>query len=286
MAKQNQSAVRVTGDIRKLNQRLLGVCERIAVAAHEHDIIQFPPGKILLSFFQKAVNTFEAIEVLKKERLIEEAWILLRVLLETHVNFFYFIRGDGEVMTRRYMDAAMLDKSKQLREVNFYEGTAAETLHRRTDWEQAESDIKGRYSTKEVEALKRNGFTGLSFQARSKAVGLKTMYEHCYRIASRSVHMFDPAETLLYSEYAFPGQRKEKQELLRLRRQQLESNQNMLLGRMSFIMSELTNQTLLSAELTIIGMGYEKFRVRTTGVVVLEPNETPDPPGTLRVWRE
>jgi hypothetical protein len=60
----------------------------------------------------------------------------------------------------------------------------------------------------------------------------------------------------------------------------------MLLGRMSFIMSELTNQTLLSAKLAIIGMGYEKFRDRTTGTVVLEPNETPDPPGTLRVWRE
>lgn len=287
MAKQsNKSAVRVTGDIRKLNQRLLDVSERIAVAAHVHDVTHSPPGKILLSFFQKAVNTFKAIEVLKKERLIEEAWILLRVLLETHVNFFYFIRGDGEVMTRRYVDAAMLDKLKQLREVNFYEGTAAEKLHRRRDWEQAEIDIRGRYSTKEVEALKRNGFTGLSFQARSKAVGLKTMYEHCYRIASRSVHMFDPAETLLYSDYAFPGQQKEKRELLRLRREQLESNQNMLLGRMSFIMSKLTKQGLCSAELTIIGMGYEKFRDRTTGAVVLEPNETPDPPGTLRVWRE
>ena len=276
----------MTGAVRKLNQRLLGVSERVAVAAQKHDIAQSPPGKILLSFFQKAVNSFKAIETLKNHRLIEEAWILLRVLLETHVNFFYFIRGDGEVMTRRYVDAAMLDKLKQLREVNFYEGTAAEKIHRRRDWEQAEIDIKGRYSAKEVEALKRNGFTGLSFQARSQAVGLKTMYEHCYRIASRSVHMFDPAETLFYSDYAFSGQRKEKQELLRLRREQLESNQNMLLGRVSFIMSELINQTLLSAELTIIGMGYEKFRDRTTGAVVLEPNETPDPPGTLRVWRE
>lgn len=32
----------------------------------------------------------------------------------------------------------MLDKLKHLREVNFYEGTAAEKLHRRRDWEQAE----------------------------------------------------------------------------------------------------------------------------------------------------
>jgi|GEM_PF-4235645 len=86
-----QSGVRVTGDIRKLNQRLVGVSERIAARAKEHDVAQSPPGKILLSFFQKAVNTSKAIEILKKERLIEEAWILLRVLLETHVNFFYFI---------------------------------------------------------------------------------------------------------------------------------------------------------------------------------------------------
>lgn len=98
--------------------------------------------------------------------------------------------------------------------------------------------------------------------------------------------MFDPAETLLFSDYAFPGRRKEKQELLRLRREQLESNQNMLLGRMAFIMSELTNNTLLSAQLTIIGLGYEKFRDRTTGVAVLESGETPDSSGTFRVWRE
>lgn len=278
--------VRITGDIRKLNQRLLVISEKVAAATLRHDIAQTPPGKILLSFFQKAVNTFKAIEALKKERLIEEAWILLRVLLETHVNFFYFIRGDAEVMTRRYIDAAMLEKLKQLHEVNFYEGTSAGNLHRRGEWEQVEVDIKSRYSAREIEALKRNGFTGLSFQARSKTVGLKAMYENCYRIASRSVHMFDPAETPLFSDYAFTGRRKEKQELLRLRREQLESNQNMLLGRMAYVMSELINETLLSAQLTVIGMGYEKFRDSTTGAVVLEENETPDPPATLRVWRE
>lgn len=278
--------MRVTGDIRKLNQRLLDLSEKVAVEVQRHEIAQSPPGKILLSFFQKAVNTFKAIELLKNNGLIEEAWILLRVLLETYVNFFYFIRGDGEIMTRRYVDASMLDKLKQLREVNFYEGTAAENLHRRRDWEQADVDIKARYSGKEIEGLKRNGFSGLSFRERAKAVGLRVMYEHCYRIASRSVHMFDPAETLLFSDYAFPGRRKEKLELLRLRREQLESNQNMLLGRMAFIMSELTNNTLLSAQLTVIGLGYEKFRDRTSEAVVLEPGENPDPPGTFRVWRE
>jgi len=278
--------IRVTGDIRKLNQRLLEVSEKVAAEARLHAIAQSAPGKILLSFFQKAVNTFKAIEVLKKERLIEEAWILLRVLLETHVNYFYFIRGDAEAMTRRYVDAGMLDKLKQLREVNFYEDTSAENLHRRRDWELAEVDIRARYSAKEIESLKRHGFTGLSFQERARTVGLKAMYEHCYRIASRSVHTFDPAETLLFSDYAFPGQRKEKQELLRLRREQLESNQNMLLGRMAFIMSELINEGLFSVQLTLLGLGYEKFRDRTTGAVALEPGERPNPPGTLRVWRE
>lgn len=280
------SGFRVTADIRKLNQRLLAVSVKVMAQGRQHEIAQSPPGKILLSFFQKAVNTFRAIELLKDDRLIEEAWILLRVLLETHVNFFFFLRGDAEDMTRRYAAAAMLDKLKQLREVNFYEGTSAENLHRRRDWEKVEADIRTHYSGKEIEALKRYGFTGLSFQERAKTVGLRSMYEHCYRIASRSVHMFDPAETLLMSDYAFPGQPKERRELLRLRREQLESNQNMLLGRMAFIMSELIKETLLSAQLTIIGLGYEKFRDQTTGSVVLEPGETPDPPTTLRVWRE
>jgi hypothetical protein len=59
---------------------------------------------------RKAVSTFRGIQMLKSERLIEESWILLRALLEVHINLIYFLKNDGTEMTRRWSDAAMLDK--------------------------------------------------------------------------------------------------------------------------------------------------------------------------------
>lgn len=276
---------RVTGDIRKLNRRLLEISVRLDSEARSHATARTPPGRILTSFYRKAVNTFKAIQVLKQRGLIEEAWILLRVLLETHVNFLYFLRNDPKTMCQRYADAAILDKLKHLREVNFYEGTPMSALHPRKKWEAIEGEIRARYSAEQLKSLRRNGFSGLSFEDRAKFVALKTMYEYCYRIASRSVHMFDPAETPVYS-LAFRGRRSDRRELLRLRRLQLESNQNMLLGRISFLMAEFLQSHLASARLMLMGLGYEKFRDKTSGPMKLGLEDKPDPPGTFRIWRE
>lgn len=278
---------RVTGNIRELNKRLLEVSKRVDAHARAHPIARTPQGRILTSFFRKAVNSARAIEGLKRERLIEEAWILLRVLLETHVNFFYFLQQDATEMSRRYGEAAILDKLKHLREVNFYEGTAFAHMHSRDKWEATEAEIQARHTPAEVKAMRRHGFTGLSFEDRAKAVGLKTMYEACYRIASRSVHMFDPAETSLTDEYAFQGRDEEKNDFLRIRRDQLESNQNMLLGRMAFALSQIVEHTLASAELVLLGLGYEKYRDRESGPQQPAEEEAGQAQeGGFRVWRE
>ena len=84
---------RVTGDIRKLNIRLLKVSNRLAIEAQKHEIAKTPQGRILIALFKKAVNTFRGIQMLKSERLIEESWILLRVLLEVHINMI--CHGNG-----------------------------------------------------------------------------------------------------------------------------------------------------------------------------------------------
>ena len=277
---------RVTGNIVRLNKRLLEVASRLDVEARSHPLARSLPGKILVSFYRKAVNTTKAIQALKAQRLIEEAWILLRVLLETHVNFLYFIKNDPKVMCKRYVAASVLDKLKHLRGVNFYEGTSMASLHPRKKWEEAEAEIRTDFTAAEFKAMQRNGFSGLAFEERAKAVGLKTMYEACYRIASRSVHMFDPAETPIYSQFAFQGRPKEKRELLRLRRHQLEYNQNMLVGRLSFIMAEMIKSHLATGQLILLGLGYEKFRDGISGPAEQEPGEQPDPAGTFRIWRE
>ncbi len=121
---------------------------------------------------------------------------MLRVLLETHVNFVYFAQQEPKEVSYRYMDAGILEKLKHLREVNFYKGMAESTQE---EWETLAADIKESYSPQDLNSLRRKGFSGLNFEQRATAVGLKSLYEACYRIASRSVHMFDPAETSLLS---------------------------------------------------------------------------------------
>jgi hypothetical protein len=195
----------VTGDIRKLNGRLLPLAQDTDTKLRAHKFSSAIPGKIASSMFRKAVRTFHAIELLKPQGLIEESWVLLRVLLETHVNILYFMNPpEGYIisMTRRHRDAALLQKLTHLREVNFYENARLpeEIQARKEEWEEIDARIKGRYTPEELKGIKKNGFSGKSFQERAKIVGMKTMYELCYRIASRSVHSFDPAETSLLSK--------------------------------------------------------------------------------------
>ena len=167
--------------------------------AKKHRAIRSAPGRVVISLFRKAVNTFDGIELVKRRRLIEESWVLLRVLLEAHVNLVYFLTHEPKDMVHRYLDASMLEKLKHLREVNFYEGSSLAGQFDREEWGKREGVIKARYTSADFVALRKHGFTGLPFEQRAKAVRMAKMYQYCYRIASRSVHTFDPAETPVFS---------------------------------------------------------------------------------------
>ena len=187
-------------------------------------------------------------------------------------------------MTKRYLDWTILDKLKHLREVDFYKGTVMESDIRNTNYEDAEQDIKTRYSEAEIKAMKRHGFSGCSFEVRAKAVGLVSMYSYCYRIASRNIHLFDPADTLLHEDFLPSDERKE---LLKARRIAQESIQNMLLGRFAYAIDMLIGSPL-AAELILLGIGYEKFRDNNDiGVSSDEPFHSEDTDGEeLYIWRE
>jgi hypothetical protein len=275
---------RVTGDIGKLNARLLVVSRRLERIAKKHRAIRSVPGAIVISLFRKAVNTFEAIEVLKRKRLIEESWVLLRVLLEAHVNLLYFLTHDPKDMVDRYLDASMLDKLKHLREVNFYEGTPMANQIIRDEWERAEREIKARHP--DFAEIRRHGFTGMSFERRAKAVHMERMYQYCYRIASRSVHTFDPAETPVFAA-AFKGRQGARFDLLKARREQLEANQNMLLGRLAYYLNMMVDDPLITAELILIGVGYEKFRdnAKTLERGATRADQQDREKDGFRVWR-
>ena len=283
---------KVTGDIRKLNRRLFPLAQDVDKKLRAHKFATAMPGKIASSMFRKAVRTFQAIELLKPRRLIEESWILLRVLLETHVTILYFMRPpEGDIsMTRRHADAAILQKLTHLREVDFYDnvGFPEQIKASREKWEQLEQQIKHRYTPQELKRIKKNGFSGKSFQERAAIVGMKTMYELCYRIASRSVHSFDPAETsLTHGVYPKGQATRMRNSLLKSRRLQLERNQNMLLGRLAYLFSKVIEDPILEFEVLILGVGYEKFCEGPDhgDPVADDPEEDDDAPGTFRVWR-
>lgn len=75
-----------------------------------------------------------------------------------------------------------------------------------------------------------------------------------------------------------------RRELLRLRREQLESAQNLLLGKLSFAMAEVMKDSLASGELILIGLGYEKFR-NSKGSRVQQPEDSEASDGGFTVWR-
>ena len=87
-----------------------------------------------------------------------------------------------------------------------------------------------RYSNAELHLIRRNGYSGLSVQQRAQAIGLGSHVFDGYRIASRSVHTFDPAETGLMD---YVEDQETVDDLLSSRRDMLESTQNLLLGRLS-----------------------------------------------------
>jgi hypothetical protein len=72
-------------------------------------------------------------------------------------------------------------------------------------------------------------------------------------------------------------------DLLESRRETLESTQNMLLGRLSFMLGEMVDDVLIRAELLLLGLGYEKYRDKKDGK---STTESATEPGTFYVWRE
>ena len=127
--------------------------------------------------------------------------------------------------------------------------------------------------------MRRNGYSGLSVQQRAASVGLQSMYQDCYRIASRSVHTFDPAETGMMD---YLNDKKHQKDLLSSRRETLESAKNLLLGRLAFLLGEVVKNPVLSLQILLLGVGYEKYRDMKDDGSATESETDPD---TFYIWR-
>src|SRR5262245_23027288 len=100
---------------------LISLCEKLCSRMQERVKVE-GPHRITLGFFAKATRTLKAIGLLYEHNLNEEAQALVRIIFETHVNFFMFLlmmREDPEGTLYRLVDSMMLEKIKQQRESKF-----------------------------------------------------------------------------------------------------------------------------------------------------------------------
>jgi hypothetical protein len=149
-----------------------------------------------LSFLRKAMRILLAITTLVHQGLEEEAQILCRALIETYINFEYFLmlaRDNFESAFARIMDSMLLQKKKALESVNYRLG---DSVISKADWDRAEVEIKSRYSETEFRNLKKNGFSGISLEARARSTDNIQWYNAAYRLYSKHAHGTDFDEQL------------------------------------------------------------------------------------------
>ncbi len=89
--------------------------------------------------------------------------------------------------------------------------------------------------------------------------------------------MVDPAETSLSEDYAFRGREEERRDFLRVRHDQLENNQNMLLGRMSLTMATLSRARLRRQSLSLSAWGTRSIETGSPGRPSAIPTSSPIP---------
>jgi len=147
-------------------------------------------------FLRKCVRLLGAVDELIDSGFEEEAQILARVLVETRIDFEYFLllaKETPEWALARVIDAKMLEKLKVLKAVDFKFGDAEIN---REKWQQIEEEIRGRHTDGEIEELRRHGFSGMPLEARAVKTGNKKLYDLAYRLYSGHTHATEIHEHL------------------------------------------------------------------------------------------
>ncbi len=153
---------------------------------------QHPENSLVPYFFlRKTVRLLGAIDTLISSGFEEEAQVLVRALIETRINFEYFLilaQQSPKKALARVIHAKMLEKLKTLKATDFKIGESAVD---KAKWEQIEREIKSCYTNEEVERLKKYGFSGMSLEARAVKTGNKELYDLAYRLYSGHAHATD-----------------------------------------------------------------------------------------------
>lgn len=184
----------------ELNGELVVVGERVCADLESLVAERDLSAAILLAFLTKAVKTVRGMVLLCETDLWEQAQVLLRVVLETRINFDCYVKlceTDTAAASQRVLDAIALDKQKQQRASNYLGREVIEGFDPEEYYARVERELVERYGADEVKQMRKNGFTGMSVELRAKDVGLESRYQVVYRNFSRNVHSTDIMEHIL-----------------------------------------------------------------------------------------
>jgi hypothetical protein len=190
-----------------LLRELVGMAEDIVVTLR-HRRPDGVPARLILAFVTKAAQTGRGIVVLYERGLHHEAQSLIRIIFEINISFDHFFRmlkQDPQSACRRVVDSMMLEKVKQQRASGFKGLDLLPDGPSQNDFETEEATIAQQYTTAELRAMRKYGFTGLSVEERAKEVGRGDLYQLVYRNFSRNIHGLDFMELLLADEPSLIG---------------------------------------------------------------------------------
>jgi hypothetical protein len=193
MRSPKRAAFEIERDWLKLNRAAERLCGEVLASTQRTTTGQVTPA-IHRGFLSKATGTLQGVNLLMSQRLFESAEVLARVLFELRVTYDVYLRmtaRDPGDASRRLMHSMMIEKYRQVAASNAFnmEGGRSKDY-----WEKTIAEIRAAYSPKEFDSIRRNGFTGLSMEARAQQTGHIETYNVIYRNFSRNVHSTDYME--------------------------------------------------------------------------------------------
>src|SRR5205823_58719 len=112
-----------------------------------------------------------------------------------HINFECFLtlaQKNPKTTCQRVIDSMLLEKIKQMNSINW----AGAPAPLRLSMKMMENEIVSRYSEKDLNNLRKNGFTLVPLDQRANLAQLENQYNVIYRNFSRNVHSTDYLEHL------------------------------------------------------------------------------------------
>ncbi len=154
-------------------------------------------GGTMAGLFCKSLTTFQAIYILFRHYLCNNAENLCRILFEEMVNVGYCSLGEGEA--KRYLSLQLVNKFEIIKRVNegenkkYFSKNNINSFFKEKSYDEQKKEIIEKLKSYEIEnAFNKKGEPrGISLKEKIEKIGSKTImsyYLTFYRIVSTGVH--------------------------------------------------------------------------------------------------